>query len=167
MWSRGKGASRNFLPGFPLGQSMTYRLPLPANQAPGTAYTTTSQPSDGPLAVGLLAPGQSQQRKKKKKKKKHRRRGIAHYKNRHVSSGGLFFFNFVSTTTACIAVLTVPQRYSANHFTTLPIYHHHQTTYTTQCLLSTPRNSLLALVLLPRALFLRCPSNFSHGPLTT
>ena len=49
---------------------MTYRLPLPANQAPGTAYTTTSQPSDGPLAVGLLAPGQSQQRKKKKKKKK-------------------------------------------------------------------------------------------------
>lgn len=47
---------------------MTYRLPLPANQAPGTAYTTTSQPSDGPLAVGLLAPGQSQQRKKKKKK---------------------------------------------------------------------------------------------------
>lgn len=65
MWSRGKGASRNFLPGFPLGQSMTYRLPLPANQAPGTAYTTTSQPSDGPLAVGLLAPGQSQQRKKK------------------------------------------------------------------------------------------------------
>ena len=61
----------------------------------------------------------------------------------------------------------MPQRYSANHFTTLPIYHHHQTTYTTQCLLSTPRNSLLALVLLPRALFLRCPSNFSHGPLTT
>ena len=47
---------------------MTYRLPLPANQAPGTAYTTTSQPSDGPLAVGLLAPGQSQQRLKKKKK---------------------------------------------------------------------------------------------------
>lgn len=80
MWSRGKGASRKFLPGFPLGQSMTYRLPIPANQAPGTPYTTTSQPSDGPLAVGLLAPGQSQQGKKKKKN--HRRRGIAHYKNR-------------------------------------------------------------------------------------
>ena len=68
MWSRGKGASRNFLPGFPLGQSMTYRLPVAANQAPGTAYTTTSQPSDGPLGVGLLAPGQSQQRLKKKKR---------------------------------------------------------------------------------------------------
>ena len=165
MWSRGKGASRNFLPGFPLGQSMTYRLPVAANQAPGTAYTTTSQPSDGPLGVGLLAPGQSQQRKKKKKNTVEG--GSRTIRTGHVSSGGLFFFNFVSTTTACIAVLTVPQRYSANHFTTLPIYHHHQTTYTTQCLLSTPRNSLLALVLLPRALFLRCPSNFSHGPLMT
>ena len=90
MWSRGKGASRNFLPGFPLGQSMTYRLPVAANQAPGTAYTTTSQQSDGPLAVGLLAPGQSQQRLKKKKAIEGGSRTI---RTGHVSSGGLFFFN--------------------------------------------------------------------------
>lgn len=118
MWSRGKGASRKFLPGFPLGQSMTYRLPIPANQVPGTPYTTTSQPSDGPLAVGLLAPGQSQQGKKKKTTVEGGSRTI---RTGHVSSGGLFFFNFVSTTTTltCIAVLTVPQRYSSNHFTNL------------------------------------------------
>ena len=129
MWSRGKGASRNFLPGFPLGQSMTYRLPLPANQAPGTAYTTTSQPSDGPLAVGLLAPGQSQQRLKKKKS---HRRGIAHYKNRPCFVGRSFLLQLVSTTTTsttiCIAVLTWLW-YSATLQTTLPIYpYYHQTT---------------------------------------
>lgn len=50
-----------------------------------------------------------------------------------------------------------------------PLYQYTTTTKQqhTQCLLSTLRNSLLALVLLPRALFLRCPSKFSHGPLTT
>ena len=69
---------------------MTYRLPVAANQAPGTAYTTTSQPSDGPLGVGLLAPGQSQQRLKKKKAIEGGSRTI---RTGHVSSGGLFFFN--------------------------------------------------------------------------
>ena len=127
MWSRGKGASRNFLPGFPLGQSMTYRLPVAANQAPGTAYTTTSQPSDGPLGVGLLAPGQSQQRLKKKKAIEGGSRTI---RTGHVSSGGLFFFNLSLLLPLLLQFALLSWLwYSATLQTTLPIYHYyHQTT---------------------------------------
>lgn len=147
-----KTASRRFLPYFPLWQSMTYRLPgqpIIAQVHPVPRRHRRSTPTK--LDVGP-SPGQDSKRRKKKKKKTTGDRTI---KTGHISSGWLIIQLSVyrlrnyKTTKSLLPKLLL---YTPFHYNTQP---------PPQCLLSeTPRNSLLALAPLPRALFLRCPSNY-------